>query len=289
MTFRSFAGALGALFVFLTPAVAQQPAPAAPSGLAQRFPAVDLTGTWVSIVTEDWQVRMITPPKGDFESLPLTRAAQDAANRFDIAQAETAGRACEAYGAPALLRIPGRIRIAWQDASTLKIDADAGEQTRLLHFDATAAAAGAPSRQGFSLAQWQYAGGFDPIRAAAAPPAGAGGRAAGGRAAGAAGGGRAGGGGRGRGPLLTPNGGKLKVMTTALTPGLVRKNGIPYSANTQLTEYFNVLAEPNGTQWLIVTTIVHDPENFVVDYVTSTNFRKEPDNARWRPQPCALR
>jgi len=89
--------------------------------------------------------------------------------------------------------------------------------------------------------------------------------------------------------MLAPAGGKLKVTTTHLTPGLLRKNGVPYSANTQLTEYFNLLTEPSGTQWLIVTTIVHDPENLVVDYITSTNFRKEPDNAKWRPQGCSLR
>jgi len=302
MTARVLAGALGALMISTAAAgLAQQlpasaPAGAPAAGLAQRYPAVDVTGTWVSIVTEDWAVRMITPPKGDFESLPLTRAAQDAANKFDIPQAEMAGRACDAYGAPALLRIPGRLRVSWQDADTLKLETDAGEQMRLLHF-AAAPAAAAPSRQGFSTAVWQYAGGFDPIRAAAAadaaPPAGRGGAApagGGGRGGGGAGGARQGGGGfGGRGLMLAPAGGKLKVTTTHLTPGLLRKNGVPYSANTQLTEYFNLLTEPSGTQWLIVTTIVHDPENLVVDYITSTNFRKEPDNAKWRPQGCSLR
>ena len=149
---------------------AQAPAPATPTGLAQRFAPIDLTGTWVSIVTEDWAVRMIPPPKGDFESLPLTRAAQDAANAVDIAQLEAAGRACEAYGAPALLRHPGRVRFSWDDGSTLKLEADAGQQTRLLHFD-PAASKGAPSLQGFSAAGWQYANGFDPIRANAAQAA----------------------------------------------------------------------------------------------------------------------
>ena len=32
---------------------------------------VDLTGYWVSVVTEDWRWRMKTPPKGDVASLPL--------------------------------------------------------------------------------------------------------------------------------------------------------------------------------------------------------------------------
>jgi hypothetical protein len=298
MRLRPFACALCALVVGIAPAAFSQQAPAGTpnpiAGLAQRFAPIDLTGTWVSIVTEDWAVRMITPPKGDFESLPLTRAAQDVANRFDIVQAEASGRACEAYGAPALLRIPGRVRIAWQDADTLKIDTDAGEQTRLLHFVAPPAAP-APSRQGLSLAQWQYANGFDPVRAAAATPAADAGRGAPGAPAGRGAGGAAprggggGGGGRGRGPALAPTGGKLKVVTTDLAPGLLRKNGVPYGANAQVTEYFNFLTEPNGTQWLIVTTAIHDPDNLVVDYITSTNFRREPDDSKWRPQPCSLR
>ena len=81
----------------------------------------------------------------------------------------------------------------------------------------------------------------------------------------------------------------MKVTTTNLTAGFLRKNGVPYSANTTLTEYFNLLAEPNGTVWFVVTTVIHDPENLAVDYITSTNFRKEADASKWRPRPCALR
>jgi hypothetical protein len=261
------------------PVVRAQALATTAAGLAQRFAPVDLTGTWVSVVTEDWAVRMIPPPKGDFESLPLTRAAQDAANAFDPAQAETAGRACEAYGAPALLRIPGRVRISWQDADTLKLEADAGQQTRLLHFNAARPTAEPPSRQGVSSAEWQYANGFSPLRAAAATSEGA-------RAGGAAG---RGGGGRGRGAATAPSGGRLKVITDHLAAGLLRKNGVPYSAATTVTEYYNLLTEPSGTQWFVVTTIVHDPANLVVDYITSTNFRKEPDDAKFKPQPCTLR
>jgi len=273
--------ALGlATVVSLTPAVhAQQPAPVAPAGLAQRYAPIDLTGTWVSIVTEDWAMRMITPPKGTFDSLPLTKAAQDAANRVDMAQVESSGRACDAYGAPVIMREPGRVRFSWPDANTLRVDTDAGEQTRLLHFGSGDQQRGAPSRQGYSVAEWQYAGGFDPRRAAELPPAEAGrGGAAGGR------------GGRGRGAAAAqPSGGRLKVVTTNLSAGFLRKNGVPYSTNATLTEYYNLLAEPDGTQWFVVTTVLHDPENLVVDFITSTNFRKEPDNSKWRPKACAIR
>lgn len=249
----------------------------------QRFAPIDLTGTWVSVVTEDWAVRMIAPPKGDFSSLPLTRAAQDAANAVDVAQLETAGRACEAYGAPVIMREPGRVRISWADPNTLRIETDSGQQTRLLHFDAAMPAGTARSLQGYSFAEWQYAGGFDPVRAAAA--AADGGRGDGGRAGGG-GGGR---GGRGGG-ATSPQGGRLKVVTASLSPGLLRKNGVPYSANATVTEYYNLLTEPNnGPTWFVVTTVVHDPANLAVDFITSTNFRKETSDAGWRPRPCTLR
>jgi hypothetical protein len=274
------AGVVAILTTGSTRTSAQAPAGATGQGFAQRFAPIDLTGTWVSIVTEDWAVRMIPPPRGDFESLPLTRAAQDAANAIDMTQVEAAGRACEAYGAPALMRIPGRVQISWQDADTLKIDTDAGRQTRLLHF-ANAPATQAPSLQGRSLAEWQYANGFSPVRAAAALDAA--------RAGGAPGGGRGGGGGRGRGAAATaPSGGRLKVTTTNLTAGFLRKNGVPYSASTTVTEYYNLITEPSGQQWFIVTTIVRDPLNLAVDYITSTNFRKEADASRFRPEACSL-
>ena len=223
---------------------------------------IDLTGTWVSIVTEDWIVRMVTPAKGDFSSLPLTQAAQDAAKREDLAAVKRDGRACDAYGAPVIMREPGRVRISWQDPATLRIDTDAGEQTRLFHFSNEPAPA-ERTRQGWSVAEWQGMAG----------PAGRG-RGRGGR------------GGPG-GPPQT--GGRLKVTTTNLAPGFLRKNGVPYSANATVTEYFNLLEEPNnGPKWFVVTTIVHDPANLQVDYITSTNFRKEPDASKWRPRPCSI-
>lgn len=282
------AAALTAALAGSPAAVGAQQAPDAGSPY-QRYAPIDLTGTWVSIVTEDWQVRMIVPPPGDFESLPLTQAAQDAANAVDMAQIEAVGRACEAYGAPMIMREPGRVRISWQGGTTLRIETDAGEQTRLLHFDAAGMQPGAPSLQGFSVAAWEYAEGFDPRRAAEAVAA----AEQGGPGAPAAGrGGRGGGrGGRGRGGRAPtePDGGKLRVVTTNLTAGFLRKNGVPYSADTTVTEYYNLLREPDDTEWFVVTTRVHDPENLVVDYITSTNFRREPDDSNWNPTPCTLR
>jgi hypothetical protein len=64
---------------------------------------------------------------------------------------------------------------------------------------------------------------------------------------------------------------------------------VPYSAQTSVTEYYNLLRQPDGAQWLVVTTIVHDPANLAVDYVTSSQFKREADDAAWRPRPCSLR
>jgi hypothetical protein len=276
MTVRWLATIITAVAAATTVGAQQAPAQAS---LYQRYAPVDLTGTWVSVVSEDWAVRMITPSEGNFESLPLTPAARDAANAVDIAQIEAAGSACDAYGAPAIMREPGRVRIVWEDADTLRIQADAGEQTRLLHF-AGAPQEAAASRQGVSQAEWQYAGGFNPDRAARTPAAD--GTAAGGR------GGRGGGRGRGAG-AAAPEGGRLKAVTTNLTAGFLRKNGVRHSADTSVTEYYNLLRQPDGAQWLVVTTIVHDPENLVVDYVTSSHFKREADDSKWRPRPCSLR
>ncbi len=271
--------ALRWLCILVIPAaVLAQQAPADGPAIYQRFAPVDLTGHWVSVVTEDWEVRMLPLAKGDFVSLPLNAAGQKAANAWDPAKDQAAGEACKAYSAPALLRIPGRLKIAWQDGGkTLRIDTDAGQQTRLLHF-AGVEPSGEAGWQGYSAASWEYAGGFDPAVAIAAGPA----AGAGGPGAVPAGGTR-----RARaGRPLTPQGGALKVVTTHLKPGYLRKNGVPYSANAVLTEYFNVYADPYGVDWMIVTTIVHDPAYLIVDYIVSTNFKREPDDSKWRPRPC---
>src|SRR6478672_11349872 len=146
----SIAFAVGALGVSL---VAQQPPPGAPRGLSP----IDLTGNWVSIVTEDWRFRMVTPPKGDYASVPLNAAARAVADAWDPAKDTAAGNACKSYGAGNIMRVPGRLHISWQDDTTLKIETDAGQQTRLLHFTGTPG--GEPSWQGYSLASWEIAGG----------------------------------------------------------------------------------------------------------------------------------
>ena len=125
---------------------------------ARAAAPIDLTGTWVSVVTEDWRWRMRTPPKGDYASVPLNEAGTKAADAWDPAKDTAAGEQCRGYGAAAVMRMPGRIRISWDNDTTLKIETEAGTQTRLLNFVAPAQR-GEPSWQGASIANWQFAGG----------------------------------------------------------------------------------------------------------------------------------
>ena len=108
---------------------------------------IDLTGYWVSYVTENWRYRMVTPAKGEYRRIPASPAALPLINNWDPAADARAGNQCKSYGAAAIMSVPGRLRITWQDADTLRIDTDAGTQTRLFHFSARAAAS-EPNWQG---------------------------------------------------------------------------------------------------------------------------------------------
>ena len=258
------------------------PPPATPRAGAP----IDLTGYWVSVVTEDWRYRMLTPAKGDVSSVPINAEGRRVADSWDPAKDSAEGNACKSYGAAAIMRVPGRVHITWQDENTLKIETDAGTQTRLLHFgDASQPPAGDGGWQGYSAARWELAG----------PQRGAGG---GGGARGvitingvvqtATGPDAGGAAGRGRGGPPV-RGGSLNVVTTRMKAGYLRKNGVPYSEKAVVTEYFDRHVEPNGSEWFTVTTIVEDPTYLDQPFVTSTHFRKEPDGVKWRPTACTAR
>ena len=241
------------------------PAPAKPKPPrnAKEGAPVDFTGYWVSVVSEDWRWRMVTPPKGDFASIPLNAEGRKAGNAWDPAKDEAAGEQCKSYGAPAIMRIPGRLHITWADENTLQIDADQGTQTRLLHFGGKPAPgpqADAASWQGYSIAQWE-----PPVRGPQSPQQGLGATREGAR------------------------GRSLEVVTTQLRPGYLRKNGPPYSANTVLKEFFDLSVERNGDPWFVVTAIVEDPQNLTEPFVTSTNFKKQKDGPGFSPTACSSR
>jgi hypothetical protein len=131
---------------------------AQPPATARAAAPFDLTGYWTAVITEDWRWRMVTPARGDYQSIPITAAAQKAADAWDPAKDEAAGEQCRAYGAPGLMRAPTRLNISWLDDNTLKIDADYGMQTRLLHFGDWKSPGGPPTWQGDSVARWEGGG-----------------------------------------------------------------------------------------------------------------------------------
>jgi hypothetical protein len=219
-------------------------APQAPKASAP----IDITGSWVPVITEDWKFRMVTAPKGESGGVPLNQEGRKLAMAWDPAKDEAEGNQCKAYGAAGVMRLPGRIRVSWQDDTTMKIETEAGTQTRLFAFRG-ASAAGDASWQGVSAANWEMAA-VDPGQSKS---------------------------------------GNLKVTTSRLKAGYLRKNGIPYSANAQVTEYYDLHKTPTGDMWLVVTTDVNDPMYLTQRFITSTHFKKLPDNAPWKPEACTAK
>jgi hypothetical protein len=241
--------------VALSSVVVMGQQPAAPAArapqTARAMAPIDVTGNWVSVVTEDWRWRMVVPKKGDYASVPLNGAGRKVADAWDASKMPADG--CRPYGAAAVMRVPGRFRIAWDGDTAIRIETDAGRQTRVLQF-ATPAAAAPRSWQGTSVAEWeriQPLGGLGVSLQVAAP-----------RLAGA-----------------------LKVVTTNLRGGYLRRNGVPYSDAAVVTEYFDRLTE-FGTDWLVVHTTVEDPQYLQYPFITSTHFKREPDGSKFLPSPC---
>jgi hypothetical protein len=212
---------------------------------ARAASAIDLTGTWVSVISEDWPQRMLPPRKGEYTRIPLTAAARKVADTWDPARDDAAGEQCKGYTAAGITRMPGRVRISWQDDYTMKMELEAGSQTRLFHFRPGQPPA-EPSWQGYSAATWMYT----------------------------------------RQP---PRTGELRVVTNRLRPGYLRKNGVPLSGAASVTEYYHRFTAPNGDTWLTVVTEVTDAENLQQPYVQSSHFKKLPDGAPFKPEPCSTR
>jgi hypothetical protein len=222
----------------------------APPKSAREAAPIDLAGYWVSVITQDWRWRMVTPPKGDYAGIPITLAAKKVGDAWDPAKDEAAGEQCRSYGAPAIMSVPTRLRIAWRDDNTLQVDTDAGGQTRQFHFGNWKPPGGAPTWQGDSIAEWERP---RPARGVAA------------------------------------KGGSLKVVTTRLRPGYLRKNGVPYGGDAVLTEYWDLSTDTNGEQWITITSMVEDATYLREPLVAVFNFKKERDGSRWDPMPCSAR
>jgi hypothetical protein len=206
---------------------------------------------------------MVVPGPGQYSGIPLNVAAKQFADNWKGADYTAAGKECAAYGAPALMMQPTRLHISWQDDNTLRVETDAGQQIRLLHFSDPAP--GAASLQGDSKAQWL-------MPAPAFSFGGAG----------------PGAGGPGPGAASSPKYGVLRVSTTNLLAGLLRKNGVPYSDKTTLREDWMLNSLPDGADYLTVSILIKDPVYLRADYYVAPVFVRESDATKWRPMPCTL-
>lgn len=222
-------------------------APAPPRSAREAAP-IDPTGVWVAVVTEDWRWRMLVQKAGETTSVPLNDAGIKAAREWDPARDAAAGEQCKPFGAGGVMRLPLRIRVSWADDQTLKVETEAGEQTRLFTVASVPRGAPiavtplepgpvkAPSLQGSTVARW--------------------------------------------------NGSTLEAVTNSTTGGYLRRNGVPYGANALIREYWNVHTD-YGVQYLSVTTAVRDPTYLRQDFLTGSSFRKVTDSdPRWAPFPC---
>jgi hypothetical protein len=251
--------ALATSIALVAPAAAQQrrgAQPAAAATTARAGAPIDITGHWVSLITDDWVYRMITPAKGDFSYVPLNAEGQRVANAWDPARDAAAGEECKGYAAPAIMRLPSRVEIRWADDNTLALDIDTGMQTRLFHFGQREAQ-GPRSWQGWSNAAWQLSGTSEQFYP---------------------------------GPTSLgqiKRAGSLRVDTSNLKAGYLRKNGVPFSEDAFMTEYYNLIVENDGNQYLVIQTFVADPRYLNAHFVRTLQFKREPDGSKRNPVPCA--
>ncbi len=207
----------------------------------------DPTGYWSSLVTQNWRLRMVLPAKGDYIGIPISAAAKKSADAWDQAKDEAADNQCKAYGAPGLMNLPMHLHITWQDDNTLRVDTDYGTQTRLLHFGGWTPPQ--PRKR-----SWQGSS----IAAWAARIRG--------------------------GPRSARY---LRITTTDLLSGYLRKNGVPYAENASLLEYVDLYKEPGGAAVIVWTAVVDDPVNLETPYIISSQFKRRADGSAWDPTPCS--
>jgi len=240
--------------------VPAQPGANAPTPTSARAAApIDITGHWVSLITDDWVYRMITPAKGDYSYVPLNAEGRRVADTWDPVRDEAAGEQCKGYAAPAIMRLPSRVEISWQDDATLKLDIDTGMQTRLFHFGEPEPQ-GPRTWQGWSYAEWELSGNVGRQLVF----------------------------GRTRTSLeAIPRTGSLRVDTSNLRPGYLRKNGVPFSADAFMTEYYNLVVEDDGNQYLVIQTFVEDPRYLNGHFVRTMQFKREPDGSKRAPMECS--
>ena len=148
---------------------------------------------------------MVTPKSGVFDSLPLNGEGRKVGMSWDPAKDEAAGEACRAYTAANVMRLPAACTS--RGATRTRCRSTRTPEHRR-------GCCTSPPRGQLPRPSWQgHSVGAVGVRAR-----------------------------RGRGAARLGN---LKVVTTNLRAGYVRKNGAPHSDKAVVTEYFdlNTLAE----------------------------------------------
>ena len=248
-----FLTAASSLAIFVCSVWGQGP-PAGPRGSAaagRGNAPFDLTGYWVGQVTEDWRYRMVAAPKGDVGGIPVSAEGRRIAAAWDPEKDAASEDSCKAYGVGGVMHMPGRLHITWDADDTLKIETEAGAQTRLVAFAMPRSQGN--DWQGVSVATWDR-----PAAALSGFSIGRGGA----------------------------SGSSLKVVTTKAKPGYLMRNGVPYGANATFTEYYDLLQVPGGDPLLVVTVEVVDPQYLSQPYWYSVHFKKQADATGWNPRPC---
>ena len=239
-----------------------------PAVAAREAAPVDLTGTWVSLVTEDWIERLSpdSPASGSGGGFGFGGGGGGRGGGGVGGQpAARSDDPCAAYGAGGIMRVPGRLRIRWQDENTLLLEYDAGSQRRLVRFGAPSGAPQSPSLQGTSTGSWQASAGGG--RGRGGPPQGFGAPS------------------DGRGGTAPNRWGSLEIRTTDLTPGYLLTSRSWYGDGATLIELVRYHSD-FGQDYFTVTAIVE--ENGATTSMTSSTFRKEPNASKFEPTACEI-
>lgn len=242
---------LAGLLALVFPAQGQRGGRGGPPPQARADAPFDLTGYWASVITQNWRLRMVVPAKGDYIGIPLSLEAKKVADTWDPAKDEAEGNQCKGYSAATIMMNPEHLHITWQDDNSLRMEIDAGTQTRVFHFGTWKSPGGPATWQGDSAASWSAR--------------------------------------RQLSDAISPQARSLKAVTTNMRSGYLRKNGVPFGEHAILTEYFDVFQEAEGETWMIATTIVEDPVYLDNPLILSAQFQKQPDASGWDPTPCSSR
>lgn len=211
---------------------------------SSAFAQIDLVGEWAPQFHEDQPERVGGPPVGDYAGLPINDAARFMADAWEASILSVPEHQCKPHPADYSPRGPANLRIS-KEVDT------ASQETIAYHThiswqapERTIWMDGRPHPDELAPHTWQ---GFST------------GEWIGG-----------------------PNSQVLKVVTTHLKKGWIRRNGVPRSDQAELTEYF--YRHGNFLTW---TSIVNDPLYLTEPMIRTSDFMVNPGQ-QIAPYPCLI-